>query len=138
MLRRRITIACISFALFLAAAAVAWEGALAGAVLPISEVLEKAESNDFVVVEGRVADVRSGNGSLVIVIFEDDSGSLPLVVPNHLQRHFAGGGPAGGSGPSGAEPKIGKRARVGGKWHHKPMDDGTWGIRVQDVQPLGD
>jgi len=138
MFRFRVTAACLALAFALAAAATAWEGELAGVVRPIAEVLEKAESNDFVVVEGRVADVRTGDGSLVIVIFEDDSGSLPLVVPNHLQRHFAGGGPAGGAGPSGAEPRIGRRARVAGKWRHKHMDDDTWGIRVQRVETLED
>ena len=129
--------AAFAFAIALAAVSAAWEGGLAGAVQPISAVLEKAEKNDYVVVEGRVTDVRIGDGSIVIVLFEDDTGSLYLVVPNHLQRHFAGGTPAGGAGPSGAEPEIGAHARVAGKWNQKPMGDG-WGIQVQRVERIGD
>ena len=52
--------AAFAFAIALAAAATAWEGELAGAVQPISAVLENAEKNDFVAVEGRVTDVRIG------------------------------------------------------------------------------
>jgi hypothetical protein len=129
--------AAFAFAIALAAVSTAWEGELAGAVQPISAVLENAEKNDYVVVEGRVTDVRIGDGSIVIVLFEDDTGSLYLVVPNHLQRHFAGGTPAGGAGPSGAEPEIGAHARVAGKWNQKPMGDG-WGIQVQRVERIGD
>jgi len=136
----RFAIGSIGFALTVALVAPvgAWEGELAGLVQTIAETQEKAESGDFVVVEGRVADVQSGSGSLVIVIFEDDTGSLPLAVPNHLQRHFAGGGPKGGSGPSGVDPQIGRRARVGGLWDHAYMDDDTWGIRVQRVEQIED
>ena len=129
--------AAFAFAIALAAVSTAWEGELAGAVQPISAVLENAEKNDYVVVEGRVTDVRIGDGSIVIVLFEDDTGSLYLVVPNHLQRHFAGGTPAGGAGPSGAEPEIGAHARVAGKWNQKPMGDG-WGIQVQRAERIED
>jgi hypothetical protein len=124
--------------LMLAAVASAWEEELARLVRPIAEVQEKAEPGDFVVVEGEVADVTTGNGSLVIVIFRDASGSVPLAVPNSLLRHLAGGGPAGGSGPDGVDPKVGARARVGGRWDHKHMDDRTWGIRVQRVERIED
>jgi hypothetical protein len=138
----RAAIGSLGFALSLAlvAPAGAWEGEMAGLVKAIAEVKSTAESGDFVVIEGRVADVQSGNGSLVIVIFEDDSGSLPMAVPNHLQRHFAGGGPAGGSGPSGADPQIGRRARVGGRWDRAYIDgaNATWAVRVQRVERLED
>lgn len=30
------------------------------------------------------------------------------------------------------------RARVGGQWKHAYMDDDTWGIEVQRVEPLRD
>jgi hypothetical protein len=119
-----------------AATALAWEGEMADFVQPIAAVKEKAESGDFVVVEGTVADDRTGDGSITIVIFQDSSGQLPLAVPNHLLRELAGGKPAGGAGPDGISPKIGKSARVGGKWDHKNMDNDTWGIRVQRVEPL--
>jgi hypothetical protein len=137
MIRFRTAVVTFALVIALATAATAWEGELAGAVQPIAEVLEKAEKNDFVVVEGRVADVQIGDGSIVIVHFEDDTGSLYLVIPNHLQRHFAGGTPAGGAGPSGASPVIGAHARVAGKWNQKPMGEG-WGIQVQRAEPLQD
>jgi hypothetical protein len=80
--------------------------------------------------EGRVTDVHIGDGPIVIVRFEDDTGSLYLVIPNYLQRHFAGGTPAGGAGPSGASPEIGAHARVAGKWKQKPMGEGWYGGRL--------
>ncbi len=119
-----------------AATAFAWEGEMAGMVQPIAVVQEKAESGDFVVVEGKVADVQTGSGSTTIVIFEDSSGTLPLAVPNHLLRELAGATPQGGAGPGGITPTIGKSARVGGTWDHKQMDNDTWGIRVQRVEPI--
>jgi hypothetical protein len=121
----------------IAVAAFAWDGELAPLVQPISVVQEKAESGDFVVVEGKVSDVRTGNGSSTIVIFTDGSGTVPLDVPSHLLRDLAGATPQGGAGPEGITPKIGAKARVGGKWDHKRMDNDTWGIRVQRVEPLG-
>jgi len=135
---RRLVFELLGFLLVaaFAATAFAWEGEMAGLVLPIAVVQEKAESGDFVVVEGEVADVQTGGGSETIVIFTDSSGTLPLAVPNHLLRELAGAKARGGTGPGGISPKIGKSARVGGKWGHSPMDDDTWGIRVQRVEPL--
>ena len=126
----------ISLMLAFAGAAPAWEGELEGAARPIAEVQKKAESGDFVVVEGTVADVRTGGGSTTIVIFKDSSGTLPLAVPNSLLRKLAGTTAQGGAGPSGVSPKIGKSARVGGEWDRKHMDDDTWGIHVQRIEPL--
>jgi hypothetical protein len=137
MIRIRNVIVTIALATALATAATAWEGELAGSTQTIAEVVEKAETNDFVTVEGRVADVHIGDGSVVIVRFEDDTGSLFLVIPNHLQRQFAGGTVKGGAGPSGATPKVGARARVAGKWNQKPLGEG-WGIHVQRVEPIED
>ena len=137
MIRFRIFPVAFALVITLAAVANAWEGELAGGVQPIAAVVEKAEKNDFVVVEGRVADVQIGDGSIVIVRFEDNTGDMYLVIPNHLQRHFAGGTPAGGAGPSGAEPQIGTRARVAGKWNQKPMGEG-WGLHVQRVERIED
>jgi len=140
MLRAAVGSLGFALTLVLAAPVGAWEGELAGLVRPVSEVKEKAQSGDFVVIEGRVVDVQDGNGSLVVVIFEDDTGSLPLSVPNYLLREFAGGGPAGGAGPSGVDPKIGRRARVGGRWDDSYIDgdDDTWAIRVEKVEPIED
>jgi len=135
---RRLVLELLGFLLVaaFAATAFAWEGEMAGLAQPIAVVQEKAESGDYVVVEGKVADVRTGDGSTTIVIFEDSSGTLPLAVPNHLLRKLAGATPQGGTGPDGISPKIGKSARVGGMWDHKSMDNETWGIRVQRVEPL--
>jgi hypothetical protein len=137
MIRFRTAIVALALAIALAGVATAWEGELAGAVQPIAEVIEKAGKNDFVVVEGRVTDVHEGDGSLVIVSFEDDTSSLYLVIPNHLRRHFAGATSKGGAGPTGANPVIGAHARVAGKWNQKPMGEG-WGIQVQRVERIED
>ncbi len=125
-------------ALPFAAPVTAWKGEVIGGLKSIAEVQANAELGDYVVVQGEVVDVRLGNGNVVIVMFRDDTGIVPLRIPNHLQRHFAGGGPKGGSGPDGASPQVGRRARVGGQWNHAAMDDDTWGIRVQQVEPLQD
>jgi hypothetical protein len=138
MLRFAIGSLAVALTVTLVAPAGASGSELAGLVKPIAEVQKKAERSDFVVVEGRVARVTTGSGSRVIVIFEDDTGSLPLAVPNHLLRHFAGGGPKGGAGPSGVTPQVGRRARVGGQWDHAYLDDGTWGIRVQSAERIED
>jgi hypothetical protein len=122
----------------LAAPAAAWKGELEGGVRPISEVVEKAERFDHVIVEGEVTRVTTGHGNRVVVFFEDATGEIPLAVPNHLLRHFAGGSATGGSGPGGVSPQVGRRARVMGQWDHASLDDGTWGIRVQKVEPLDD
>jgi hypothetical protein len=135
---RRLAFELLGFLLVatFAATAFAWEGAMAGLAQPIAVVQEKAESGDFVVVEGKVVDVRTGDGSMAIVIFKDSSGTLPLAVPNSLLRKLAGTTAQGGAGPSGISPKIGKSARVGGEWDRKHMDDDTWGIHVQRIEPL--
>ena len=119
-----------------AATAFAWEGQMAGLTQPIAVVQEKAESGDFVVVEGTVADVRTGGGSTTIVIFKDSSGTLPLAVSNSLLRKLTGATAEGGTGPGDANLKIGKSARVGGTWDQSHMDDDTWGIHVQRIEPL--
>ena len=137
MIRFRTTIVTFALVFALATAATAWEGELAAGVRPIAEVVEKAGKNDFVIVEGRVTNVQIGDGSIVIVHFEDDTGSLYLVIPNHLRRHFAGGTVAGGAGPTGADPEIGAHARVAGKWNQKPLGEG-WGIHVQRAERMED
>jgi hypothetical protein len=137
---RRISIASGSLAFFvvLAAAASAWGGELASPVMTIAAVRATAQSGDYVVVEGHVAGVETGHGNRVIVIFEDATGSVPMAVPNHLQRKFGGSENSGGTGPTGVDPKIGARARVGGKWDHEHMNDENWGIQVQRVDRLDD
>ena len=138
MLRIAIGSMFFAAAVLMAAPVNAWKGEMAGGVKPIAEVLEKAERGDYVIVQGEVERVTKGEGNRLIVYFSDDTGSIPMAVPNHLMRHFKGGGAKGGSGPSGVKPQVGGRARVGGKWDHALMDDSTWGIRVQKVEPLED
>lgn len=137
MIRIRKSIVTFALATALATTAAAWEGELAGRTQPIAEVIGKAEKNEFVAVEGYVAEVHIGDGSIMIVNFEDDTGNLYLVIPNHLQREFAGGSVKGGAGPSGASPEIGARARVAGKWNQKPLGEG-WGIHVERVERIED
>lgn len=119
-----LTLACVLLA---APSAMSWKGAPAN-VHPISEVQAKAEEGDYVVVEGRVTDISIGSGSRYIAILEDDTGSLPVRVPEHLRRHFN----------DDQTPGTGGRFRVGGKWTHAYMDDTTWGIHAQKVEILGD
>ena len=107
--------------------AMSWKGAPAK-VHTIAEVQEKAESGDYVVVEGRVVDVSQGSGSRYIAILEDGSGTLPVRIPEHLRRHFG----------EGRTPGTGGRFRVGGQWTHAYMDQTTWGIHAQKVERLSD
>jgi len=113
--------------LLLAPPALSWKDAPAK-VHSISEVQEKAEAGDYVVVEGRVTDVSIGSGSRYIAILEDASGSVPVRVPEHLRRHFG----------DGRTPGTGGRFRVGGKWTHAYMDQTIWGIHAQKVEVLAD
>jgi len=106
--------------------AAAWKGALEGGVRTIAEVREKAESGDHVVVQGKVIDVRGGHGELLIVELEDETGTVMVAVPEHLRRELD------------ADPEVGRRARVAGKWDHKYMDSDEWGIRAQKVERLED
>jgi hypothetical protein len=135
---RRLAFELLGFLLVatFAATAFAWEGAMAGLSQPIAVVQDKAESGDFVVVEGTVTDVRTGDGSMAIVIFKDSSGTLPLAVSNSLLRKLAGATAKGGAGPGDVSPKIGKSARVGGTWDQSHMNDDTWGIHVQRIESL--
>lgn len=122
--------------LALAVPALAWKGEMSGGVKSIAEVHEKAERGDHVVVQGEVVDVTTGNGSTLIVVLEDATGTVYLAVPGHLRRKFAGGSPAGGSGPKGATPQIGRVAQVAGLWDKEPLNGDEWGIRVQEAHPI--
>ena len=89
---------------------------------------ERAEAGDYVVVEGRVVNVSMGSGSRYIAILEDETGSLPVRLPEHLRRSFG----------EGRTPGTGGRFRVGGKWTKAYLDDSTWGIHAQKVERLED
>lgn len=114
--------------LVLTAPAVAWKGQLEAGTRSIAEVHEKAESGDYVVVEGTIIDVFVGSGSRYIVTLEDGTGSVPVRVPEHLLRKVG----------DGRTPEEGIRARVGGKWTHAYMDDETWGIHAQTAERVQD
>jgi hypothetical protein len=75
----RAAIGSLGFALSLAlvAPAGAWEGEMAGLVKAIAEVKSTAESGDFVVIEGRVADVQSGNVAAVPAVPTHRSVGVP-------------------------------------------------------------
>jgi hypothetical protein len=126
------------FTLAVALPALAWKGEPLDGVKSIAEVQEKAERGDYVAVEGEVVDVKTGNGSTLIVVLEDDSGTVYLAIPGHLRRHFAGGSSTGGSGPTGATPKRGRMAQVAGLWDKETLNGDEWGIRVQKVHPIED
>jgi hypothetical protein len=122
--------------LVLAANGLAWKGELRRGVVPIGEVLEKAEIGDFVVVEGEVRRTGKAHGGRILVFLADETGEVALVVPNHLRRSLAGGEATGGSGPGGARPQLGRRVRVAGLWDQAKLSGAQQGIRVQKVDRL--
>ena len=106
----------------------AWKGSL-GTPTPIAEVHERAESGDYVIVEGVVVDVGSGMGSLRLATIEDDTGRVIIALPEHLRREI--------ETEPGKSPLY-QRVRVAGKWDHAYMDDGTWGIRASAIERVED
>ena len=92
---------------------------------PIAEVQEKAESGDHVVVEGQIAKVQSGMGSLVVARIEDETGWVYVAVPQHVRRTTE------------RKPEMWGWVRVAGRWDHeklKEQDDAVWGIHVQQIE----
>jgi hypothetical protein len=126
------------FSVVLAVPALAWKGELLGGVKSIAEIQEKAEKGDYVVVQGEIVEIMTGNGSTMVVVLEDATGTVYLAVPGHLLREFAGGSPAGGSGPTGVTPEIGRMAQVGGLWDRETLNGDKWGIRVQKAHPIAE
>ena len=90
---------------------------------------ERAESGDYVIVEGVIVDVRSGMGSLRLATIEDDTGSVIIALPQHLRREI--------ETTPGRSP-FHERVRVAGKWDNAYMDKGTWGIRATAIQRAED
>ncbi len=117
-----IVLAIASFTL--AAPASAWKGSMASGVRPIAEVNEKAESGDYVMVQGRITHVAVGSGSRYVVTLEDDTGSVLVRVPEHMLRKLNDGKP----------PEVGRKVRVAGKWDHASLDDEIWGIHAQTAE----
>jgi hypothetical protein len=103
----------------------AWKGATAAGVLPISEVLAKAESGDVVTIEGQVVDSTTGSGSLLVATFQDETASVLVAVPDSQMRMLD---------VKMGEAAGGQRYRVTGRWGHQHMDEGTWGIYAQQIE----
>jgi hypothetical protein len=114
------------FAITLTVPAFAWKGELKAGVRPIAEVSAKAESGDFVTVEGRITEVTTGSGSRHIVTLKDTTGSVLIRVPEHLLRRLT----------EGNAPEIGRHVRVGGEWVRAYLDQDTWGIHAQTAEPV--
>jgi hypothetical protein len=123
-MRPSVRAAAILAAIGLAAPALAWKGEHATGVRPIAEVAARAESGDFVTVEGTIAEVTTGSGSRTVVKLEDATGSVLVRVPEHLLRHLN----------EGRAPEVGRHVRVGGTWGHAYLDQDTWGIHAQTAE----
>ncbi|HVN36896.1 MAG TPA: hypothetical protein VMW19_01825 [Myxococcota bacterium] len=111
-------------ALALAAPALAWKGSMAAGVRPIAEVRQKAESGDFVTVEGKITDVGTASGSRYVVTLEDGSGSVLVRVPEYLLRQLN----------DGRAPEKGRHVRVSGQWGHAYLDQDVWGIEASNAE----
>jgi RecJ-like exonuclease len=120
----RTLIVLATLAAALAAPAFAWKGESATGVRPIAEVNAKAESGDFVMVEGTITQVSTASGSRHVVTLEDATGSLLVRVPEHLLRNLN----------DGRAPEVGRVVRVGGKWTHAYLDQDTWGIEAESAE----
>lgn len=107
-----------------AGSAGAWKGTLEAGVRPIAEVKARAESGDFVTVEGVITEVGTGSGSRYVVTLEDATGEVLVRVPEHLLRRLN----------EGRAPEVGRRVRVGGRWDHASLDDEIWGIHAQTAE----
>jgi hypothetical protein len=114
----------LALAIGFPAAGWAWKGSL-GTPTPIEEVHEKAESGDTVVVEGVIVDVSSGSGSYRLATIEDDTGQVIVGVPEYLRRAIE---------KTPGDSAMYKRVRVAGKWDHKALDKGVWGIRATGIE----
>jgi hypothetical protein len=113
-----------ALAVGLPAAGWAWKGSL-GTPMPIQEVHEKAESGDYVIVEGVIVELRSGSGSYRLATLEDDTGRVIVAVPEYLRRTLE---------KTPGENPMYERVRAAGKWDHKAMDKGVWGIRASAIE----
>lgn len=107
------------------APALGWKGELSASVIPIGEVLEKAESGDLVNVEGTVLETFPASGSYVVAVLEDKTGQVQVAVHESLRRKLE---------PEPGESAIGQRFRVSGKWDHGYLNRDSWGIRAQQIE----
>lgn len=113
-------------ALLLAVACLAFAAAAAAAGKSIAEVRASAKEGDLVTVEGRIVDVGTASGSVVLVKLEDDSDTVLVKVPDHMLRKLNGG----------KSPEEGRRVRVSGRWAHAYLDQGIWGIEAEYAERI--
>lgn len=97
----------------------------------IESIRESALVGDFVTVQGEVV----GSTSKRLFELQDDSGTVLVVIPDHVQRDLG-------------TPKKSETVRVFGRWDHDPSKaperaeaqtegrkaESTWGIRVQRLE----
>ncbi len=100
------------------------KGAMARRVVPIAKVLEVAEESDRFTVEGQVTEISTGQGQNQVYKIADDTGEIYVMIPNFLQRDHGA-------------PEQWERIRVSGQYAHALGTRDVWGIRVSDLERLG-
>jgi uncharacterized protein YdeI (BOF family) len=111
----------VLLAVGLAQGAHAWRGG-PGGVMQIKEALEIAEIGDYLVIEGIVDRRLQKNGELFMI--HDDSGSMPVAIPEYLRREKG-------------TPVAGERIRVSGKFDQKKLQRGKKGLRAVSLHRMG-
>ena len=126
-MRFGIPVAILSIFLLVATALPAWavKGAMARRVVPIAKVLEVAEEGDRFTMEGQVTEVFTGQGQNQVYKIADDTGEIFVMIPNFLQREHGA-------------PEQWERIRVSGQYAHALGSRDVWGIRVSELERLGE
>ncbi len=110
---------CLATSVFLLSVsplgATAWDAPPAGAI-SIAEARERAETGDYIVIEGVVVEKKSDTYYEI----EDATGRMIIVIPEHLIR-------------SEGAPEDSETVRVGGKFDHKKLDKSVEGVRVMNL-----
>ena len=116
------------FSIFLlattASQTVAVKGAMARRVVTIAKVLEVAEASDHFTVEGQVTEIFTGEGQNQVYKLSDGSGEIFVMIPNFLEREHGA-------------PEQWERIRISGEYAHALGNRDVWGIRVSELERLG-
>lgn len=107
-----ITIACLTVAPL---SALAWQAPAAG-VISIAEVRERAETGDYLVVEGTVVEQRDKT----LFRIDDETGSMWVLIPNFVLRDEG-------------VPARSEQIRVAGKYDNAKLDKSLQGVRVMTL-----